>query len=158
MIRRRAQRIGWGQASRRRRPLHESVTTIHHSSAIPSRPAADSPEIAGQPSPPGAIPDSVSEAERFARACTAAQLRRFIKSRPYVPLHELRRRFELGGETDEVSRVETPDGPVYLGLPDRESELLQELLRQGEIGVELSMDPAVRVVVGVYPMRPVPRL
>ena len=25
--------------------------------------------------------------------CTAPQLRRFIKSRPYVPMHELRRRF-----------------------------------------------------------------
>ncbi len=138
--------------------MHEPVTEIHHPSAIPTRPAADRPEIAGHPPPPGAVPDGVSEAEHFARACTAAQLRRFIKSRPYVPLHELRRRFELGGETDEVSRVETPQGPVYLGLPGRESELLQELLRQGEIGVELSMDPEVRVVVGVYPMRPVPRL
>ena len=31
---------------------------------------------------------------------TAAQLRRFIKSRPYVPLHELRRRFELNGDLE----------------------------------------------------------
>jgi hypothetical protein len=91
-------------------------------------------------------------------ACTAAQLRRFIKSRPYVPLHELRRRFELIGETDEVSRLETSGGPAYVGLPERESALLQELLRQGEIGVELSVDPDVAVVVGVFPMRPVPRI
>ena len=35
-------------------------------------------------------------------ACTQAQLRRFIKSRPYVPMHELRRRFELNGEAGDV--------------------------------------------------------
>ena len=42
------------------------------------------------------------------RGPTAAQFRRFIKSRPYVPLHELRRRFELNGELDEVSLVVVP--------------------------------------------------
>jgi hypothetical protein len=72
-------------------------------------------------------------------------------------MHELRRRFDLGGEADDVWAIETPDGLSFVGLPPRECTLIQELIRQGEIGVELSRDPDVRVVVGIYPMRPVPR-
>ena len=34
--------------------------------------------------------------------CTAPQLRRFIKSRPYVPMHELRRRFETLTERERA--------------------------------------------------------
>ena len=89
---------------------------------------------------------------------TAAQLRRFIKSRPYVPMHELRRRFELNGELDDVTPVEVPGaGLVYVGLPNRESELLAGLVRDGDVGLELSQDPTVPIVVGVYPMRPISR-
>ncbi|HEU0236798.1 MAG TPA: hypothetical protein VFR14_10200 [Candidatus Limnocylindrales bacterium] len=46
---------------------------------------------------------------------------------------------------------------VYVGLPPREGQLLGELLRGGEVGFELSLDPVTPIVVGVYPMRPVPR-
>ena len=89
--------------------------------------------------------------------CTAPQLRRFIKSRPYVPMHELRRRFAIDGGDDVVTQVSIAQGHVYVGLPQREGSLLGELLRGGEIGYELSLDPRTPVVVGVYPMRPVPR-
>jgi hypothetical protein len=89
--------------------------------------------------------------------CTAPQLRRFIKSRPYVPMHELRRRFAIDGSDDDVTQVRLEDGHVYVGLPQREGTLLGELLRGGEIGYELSFDPRAPIVVGVYPMRPVPR-
>jgi hypothetical protein len=92
-----------------------------------------------------------------ANGCTAPQLRRFIKSRPYVPMHELRRRFAIDGGDDEVTQVSIAQGHVYVGLPPREGSLLGELLRGGEIGYELSLDPRTPVVVGVYPMRPVPR-
>ena len=89
---------------------------------------------------------------------TAAQLRRFIKSRAYVPLHELRRRFELNGELDEVFRIEAADyGQVFLGLPPREAEFIATLVRDGDIGLELGHDPCVPIVVGVFPMRPVSR-
>jgi hypothetical protein len=92
------------------------------------------------------------------RGPTAAQLRRFIKSRPYVPLHELRRRFELNGELDDVALIEMKDGGrVYLGLPARESQLIADLARDGDIGLELCYDPHTPMVVGVYPMRPVSR-
>ena len=89
--------------------------------------------------------------------CTAPQLRRFIKSRPYVPMHELRRRFGIDGADDDVTAVKLEPGWVYVGLPDREGILLGDLLRSGEIGYELSLDPRTPIVIGVYPMRPIPR-
>ena len=89
--------------------------------------------------------------------CTAPQLRRFIKSRPYVPMHELRRRFGINGTEDDVTAIEVDGSHVYVGLPQREGGLLGELLRGGEVGYELSLDPRSPVVVGLYPMRPVPR-
>lgn len=111
-----------------------------HSEALHGEPATGAENGAeGQPGP------------------TAAQLRRFIKSRPYVPLHELRRRFELNGELDEVYSVDTPDGQIFVGLPRREADFLAGLVRDGDIGVELCKDPPVPIVVGVFPMKPVAR-
>jgi hypothetical protein len=92
-----------------------------------------------------------------ATGCTAPQLRRFIKSRPYVPMHELRRRFGIDGHEDDMTAVDLQSGRVFVGLPRREGLLLGELLRGGEIGYELSLDPRSPVVVGLYPMRPVAR-
>jgi hypothetical protein len=89
--------------------------------------------------------------------CTAPQLRRFIKSRPYVPMHELRRRFAINGEDDDVTPVKMSPGLIYVGLPMHEGLLLGDLLRTGEIGYELSLDPRTPIVIGVYPMRPIPR-
>jgi hypothetical protein len=90
-------------------------------------------------------------------SCTAPQLRRFIKSRPYVPMHELRRRFGINGTEDEVSSIDLGATRVYVGLPLREGSLLGELLRGGDIGYELSLDPRTPIVIGLYPMRPVAR-
>jgi hypothetical protein len=72
-------------------------------------------------------------------------------------MHELRRRFGINGEDDDVTRVRIDAASIFVGLPEREGGLLGELLRGGEIGYELSMDPRSPIVVGVYPMRPVPR-
>jgi hypothetical protein len=99
----------------------------------------------------------VNGAEPRAGQCTAPQLRRFIKSRPYVPMHELRRRFSIDGEDDDVTPVRLEPGWIYVGLPSHEGRLLGELLRTGEIGYELSLDPRTPIVVGVYPMRPIAR-
>jgi hypothetical protein len=101
-------------------------------------------------------PNGQNGAERGS-PCTAPQLRRFIKSRPYVPMHELRRRFAIDGDDDDVSPIRLDPGCIFVGLPAREGQLLGELLRAGEIGYELSLDPRTPIVVGVYPMRPVPR-
>jgi hypothetical protein len=91
------------------------------------------------------------------QGCTAAQLRRFIKSRPYVPMHELRRRFDINGEADDVQPVITREGRYWVGLPPRETGFLAELVDRGEVGLELCHDPCVNMVVGVFAMRPVSR-
>lgn len=101
--------------------------------------------------------ERLDRGDRAAPVCTAPQLRRFIKSRAYVPMHELRRRFAIGGGDDDVTGVDLASGRIYVGLPAQEGHLLGDLLRGGEIGFELSMDPQTPVVVGVYAMRPVPR-
>jgi hypothetical protein len=72
-------------------------------------------------------------------------------------MHELRRRFAINGGDDDVTPVVLEGLRVFVGLPAREGSLLGELLRGGEIGYELSFDPLAPIVVGVYPMRPVPR-
>jgi len=128
----------------------------------PTNGASPGPTIGAAPSPlNGASPSPTNGAsparDERPNGCTAPQLRRFIKSRPYVPMHELRRRFAIDGNDDDVTQVRLEDGHVYVGLPAREGSLLGELLRGGEIGYELSFDPRAPIVVGVYPMRPVPR-
>ena len=76
-------------------------------------------------------PHGVARAERLRTArrtamrpgtagCTAPQLRRFIKSRPYVPMHELRRRFGIDGGEDDVTPVDLARGRIFVGLPPRE--------------------------------------
>ena len=102
-------------------------------------------------------PEHDSESGEVERGATAPQLRRFIKSRAYVPMHELRRRFAINGAEDDVTVVDVDRRRVFVGLPEREGRLLGELLRGGDIGYELSMDPITPIVVGVYPMRPVTR-
>ena len=89
--------------------------------------------------------------------CTAAQLRRFIKSRPWIPMHELRRRFGIYGGDDDVNPVRVGNQTLFVGLPAAEARIMGELLAGGDVGYELSLDPGAPIVVGVYPMRPVAR-
>jgi hypothetical protein len=133
---------GLGAASRPR-----PGSTLESGHVTPQRPAAA----------PMHGPADLSDPAGLDRGATAPQLRRFIKSRAYVPIHELRRRFGLNGNDDDVTPVDIDRTRVFVGLPDREGRLLGELLRAGDIGYELSMDPVSPIVVGVYPMRPVTR-
>lgn len=75
-----------------------------------------------------------------------------------MPLHELRRRFGINGVEDDVTPILVSGRRLYIGLPGPEGELIAELLAGGDVGYELALDPTVPVVVGVYPMRPVPRV
>lgn len=120
----------------------------------PAMPLAVESSNAGPAGPPGQPADNGLNGRA---GCTAPQLRRFIKSRPYVPMHELRRRFGINGAEDDVTALPLDESCVYVGLPERECQLLGELVRGGEVGYELSLDPRTPIVVGVYPMRPVPR-
>ncbi len=97
------------------------------------------------------VPDAI------AAACTQAQLRRFIKSRSYVPIHELRRRFGLSGEDDDVTGFADAGGTVFVGLPAREARMLGDLVGQGDVGYELLLDPTCPLIIGVFPVRPVQR-
>lgn len=128
--------------------------------------AAPSPSIEWVADPPadprpangnGSAPVNGAHADVGASGATAPQFRRFIKSRAYVPMHELRRRFGINGMEDDVTPVDVNGGWIYVGLPEREGLLLGELLRAGDVGYELSLDPCTPIVIGVYPMRPVPR-
>jgi hypothetical protein len=125
----------------------------------PSRPPVMGQAPQGSPSQ-GQMPPVMGQAPQGQASqsqATAPQLRRFIKSRPYVPMHELRRRFAIEGGDDDVTAVHIDRHWIFVGLPEREGGLLGELLRAGEIGYELSLDPRSPIVVGVYPMRPAPR-
>lgn len=147
-------------------PRPDPIEATAPEATPPAGPAAASPAAVNGPISPsspafrGPAPQPVNgdASSHVGGGCTAPQLRRFIKSRPYVPMHELRRRFGINGAEDEVTAVDLAGGRVFVGLPPREGNLLGELLRGGEIGYELSLDPRSPVVVGLYPMRPVPRV
>jgi hypothetical protein len=129
--------------------------------ARPRRTETRPPAVAPVPAPSREVPARGAhqiENGDAERGTTAPQLRRFIKSRAYVPMHELRRRFAINGADDEVTAVDVERRRVFVGLPEREGRLLGELLRGGDIGYELSLDPITPIVVGVYPMRPVTRV
>jgi hypothetical protein len=143
-------------------PLAQQETNagMRAPASAPSPDAAFPPTSAPTPAAVPAPGDDVAPAGPAPEApplCTQAQLRRFIKSRPYVPLHELRRRFGLNGADDDVAGVVVDGHRIFIGLPDRETALLGELLRQGDVGYELLLDPTSPLVIGVFPMRPVQR-
>ena len=83
---------------------------------------------------------------------STSSLRRFITSRPYVTVAEIRRRFALD-DPDAVTPVRHNGTSAYIGLPEREALKLQELWNRDEVGMELSVEVRAPVVVGVYPMR-----
>jgi hypothetical protein len=132
------------------------VARAAESSERPAQPGPGQPDpsLAGQPTGPAGPAERPAERNS---TCTTAQLRRFIKSRAYLPMHEIRRRFLIAAEDDDVAGIELGSRRIYVGLPIREATMLGDLLRAGEVGYELQLDPIAPVVVGVYPMRPVTR-
>jgi hypothetical protein len=120
----------------------------------PTRPLEDALR---QPIGDGGLPSPVERDPERNGTCTTAQLRRFIKSRAYIPMHEIRRRFAIAAEDDDVTGIVLGSGRIFVGLPPREATMLGELFRAGEVGYELQLDPIAPVVVGVYPMRPIIR-
>lgn len=83
---------------------------------------------------------------------STSSLRRFLVSRPYVPIAEIRRRFGLG-DPDEMSCIKRDGRSCFIGLPQREALKLEDLWCRDEVGLELSVEVRAPVVVGIYPMR-----
>jgi hypothetical protein len=82
---------------------------------------------------------------------STSSLRRYLTSRPYVPIADVRRRFGLDPEA--MSVVSRNGTTAFVGLPDREAAKLGDLWQRNEIGVELSVEVRAPVVIGIYPMR-----
>jgi hypothetical protein len=83
---------------------------------------------------------------------STSSLRRFITSRPFVTVAELRRRFGLD-DPDAMAPLQRNGTSAWIGLPEREAGKLQDLWHRDELGLELSVEVRAPVVVGVYPMR-----
>lgn len=82
---------------------------------------------------------------------STSSLRRYLTSRPYLSVADIRRRFSLDPEA--MSVVRRNGTTAYIGLPEREAAKLQDLWQREEIGLEFSVEVRAPVVVGVYPMR-----
>lgn len=82
---------------------------------------------------------------------STSSLRRYLTSRPYIAVADIRRRFGLDPEA--MSVVSRNGTTAYIGLPEREAAKLQDLWQRDELGVELSVEVRAPVVVGVYPLR-----
>jgi hypothetical protein len=75
---------------------------------------------------------------------STSSLRRFITSRPYVTVAEIRRRFGLD-DPDAMAHLQRNGTSAWIGLPEREATKLEELWHRDEVRAP--------VVVGIYPMR-----
>ena len=82
---------------------------------------------------------------------STSSLRRYLTSRPYIAVADIRRRFGLDPEA--MSIISRNGTTAYIGLPDREASKLQDLWQRDEVGMQLSVEVHAPVVVGIYPMR-----
>ena len=82
---------------------------------------------------------------------STSSLRRYLTSRPFISVADIRRRFGLDAEA--MSVVSRNGTTAYIGLPEREATKLQDLWQRDEVGLELSVEVRAPVVVGVFPMR-----
>jgi hypothetical protein len=73
----------------------------------------------------------------------------FIRSRSYVSIPDIRRRFNLD-EREEISPVVSAQGRIYVGLPTDATRALGDLVREGRIGLELQPGLMAKVAVGAY--------
>ena len=83
---------------------------------------------------------------------STSSLRRFITSRPYVTVADIRRRFGLD-DPDAMAYLQRNGTCAWIGLPEREATKVQELWQRDELGLQMSVEVRAPVVVGVYPMR-----
>lgn len=97
----------------------------------------------------GEEPDALTGERQ--RRVKASSLLWFISSRPYVPMADIRRRFDL--HTDDGAFLWDDEGPVHIGLPRQAAETLLDLKRKQKVGIEYDLEHAIRIAVGVFPLR-----
>ncbi len=73
----------------------------------------------------------------------------FIRSRSYVSIPDIRRRFNLESGND-VTPIVCQQGRVYVGLPSDAARVLGDLVREGRVGLELQPGLMARVAIGAY--------
>jgi hypothetical protein len=74
----------------------------------------------------------------------------YIRSKSYVPIPELRRRFEI--TPDEMGTIQDDGHKLYIGVPQDVADVVANLRRQQKIGIECSVDFTMPVVIGIYPL------
>ncbi len=72
-----------------------------------------------------------------------------VRSRSYISVADVRRRFSVDA-SDDVTSMIGPGGRVYVGLPAHQAKLLEDLWRDGKVGLELAPDVKAPIVTGVY--------
>lgn len=90
------------------------------------------------------------QAPRKAKRINSGKLFWYLRSKSYVPIPELRRRFEI--TPDDMATVEADGHKVYIGLPQDVADVVANLHRQQKIGWECSADFTVPVVIGIFPL------
>ena len=97
--------------------------------------------------------DTEPEVERRpakSRRLNSGKLFWYIRSKSYVPIPELRRRFEVSSE--EMSTIQDDGTKVFVGLPQDLADAVATLRRQNKIGLEVAPEFSAPVVVGIYPL------
>jgi hypothetical protein len=99
--------------------------------------------------------DELVEAEedqtpRKSKRVNAGKLFWYIRSKSYVPIPELRRRFEI--TPDDMGTIQEDGQKLYIGVPQDVADVVATLRRQQKIGFECSADFTAQVVIGVYPL------
>ena len=87
----------------------------------------------------------------MAKKLSKGSLLGFLRSRPYVSVADIRRRFLL--ETDDATPLRGPEGYVYIGLPPSAAETVRQLWSEGKIGLHFSPNIRARSVEGLYATR-----
>ncbi len=75
----------------------------------------------------------------------------FVRSKSYVPIPEIRRRFEI--TPNEMSTIDVNGEKLFIGLPQDAADVVANLTRQQKIGLESSPDFNSKIVIGLYPLR-----
>ncbi|HUZ78394.1 MAG TPA: hypothetical protein VMV93_12525 [Chloroflexota bacterium] len=96
-------------------------------------------------------PEDEGAAPAKGKKLNAGKLFWFIRSKSYVPIPEIRRRFEISAA--EMSTIVDGADTLYVGLPEDAASAVATLRRQQKIGIECSPDFSTHVVIGLYPLK-----